>query len=372
MNLHLVGGFLGSGKTTAIVGAAKRLLAQGKRVGVITNDQGRFLVDTAFFRLADLPAVEVTGGCFCCNYDDLEARLEQIVAQARPDVVFAESVGSCADLVATVMKPLLSLGGGRFAPRSFSAFADARLLRRRLLGLEMPFSEDVVYIFDQQMTEAELLVINKADLLPPAGLQELRGLVAARFAGRPVLYQDSLNLNGQGAVSEGVQGISGISTWVERIENGAVGLPQQSLEMDYSRYGAGEADLAWLDEEIELSGGQVSAFIRHFLGVLAESLQAAGAPVGHIKLLVQPQGQGEVKLSLTAGDLLADLVMEGLPELCGPANLILNARVQVAAQELRRLAAHSLAAASQATGVAFTETAISFFHPSFPRPTHRL
>lgn len=48
MKLHLVGGFLGSGKTTAIINAAKKLMKDGKRVGVITNDQGRYLVDTAF------------------------------------------------------------------------------------------------------------------------------------------------------------------------------------------------------------------------------------------------------------------------------------------------------------------------------------
>ncbi len=48
MDLRVVGGFLGSGKTTAIVSALHTLIAAGQRVGVITNDKGRFLVDTAF------------------------------------------------------------------------------------------------------------------------------------------------------------------------------------------------------------------------------------------------------------------------------------------------------------------------------------
>lgn len=361
---------MGSGKTTAIIGAAKQLLAQGRRVGVVTNDQGRFLVDTAFFRLADLPAVEVTGGCFCCNYDDLDARLEQIVAQARPDAVFAESVGSCADLVATVVKPLLSLGGGRFAPSSFSVFADARLLRRRLLGLEMPFSQDVVYIFDQQLAEAGLLVVNKADLLAPDGLQELGGLVAERFGGVPVLYQDSLRMDGGKPASSAAGGITGIPEWVVRIQSGALGLPRRPLEMDYARYGAGEAGLAWLDEEISLQGAGMRAFMDTFLKALAGSLQAAGAPVGHIKLLLRAVGS-ELKLSLTAGDPPALDWTASLPELTGPVDLILNARVQIGAVALRRLVAQALSAASSAAGVSYAETAVSFFHPSFPRPTHR-
>jgi G3E family GTPase len=50
MQLHLVGGFLGSGKTTAILAAARELISQGKSVGIITNDQGKYLVDTSFFK----------------------------------------------------------------------------------------------------------------------------------------------------------------------------------------------------------------------------------------------------------------------------------------------------------------------------------
>ena len=100
MNLHLAGGFLGSGKTTAIIGAAKYLMAKGLRVGVVTNDQGKYLVDTSFMRFSNLPTVEVTGGCFCCNYDDLNQRLDELIAAAHPQVIFAESVGSCADIVA--------------------------------------------------------------------------------------------------------------------------------------------------------------------------------------------------------------------------------------------------------------------------------
>ena len=89
MILHLVGGFLGSGKTTAIIAAARHLLAASQRVGVVTNDQGRYLVDTAFFQTQQVPTVEVTGGCFCCHYDDLEERLEELDRSALPHVIFA-------------------------------------------------------------------------------------------------------------------------------------------------------------------------------------------------------------------------------------------------------------------------------------------
>ena len=129
-------------------------MSQGKRVGVVTNDQGKYLVDTAFFSFSDIPAVEVTGGCYCCNYDVLEDRVNELVEMLHPDIIFAESVGSCADIVATVIKPFQQLKNIPTELMTLSVFADARLLRMRLLGDELPFSDDVVYIFDKQIEEA--------------------------------------------------------------------------------------------------------------------------------------------------------------------------------------------------------------------------
>lgn len=50
MELHLLSGFLGSGKTTAIHSACNYLLQKGVKAGVITNDQGSRLVDGDFLK----------------------------------------------------------------------------------------------------------------------------------------------------------------------------------------------------------------------------------------------------------------------------------------------------------------------------------
>ncbi|HBT77267.1 MAG TPA: hypothetical protein DEB39_10180, partial [Planctomycetaceae bacterium] len=75
--LILVGGFLGSGKTTLLAEAAKTLTAEGKTVGLITNDQAPDLVDTRLLSRIDGlvgkgpegSVVEVSGSCFCCNFN---------------------------------------------------------------------------------------------------------------------------------------------------------------------------------------------------------------------------------------------------------------------------------------------------------------
>ena len=221
MKLHLVGGFLGSGKTTAIINAAKKLMKDGKRVGVITNDQGRYLVDTAFFKAAALPTVEITGGCFCCNYRDLQTQVSELVSAYDPDVIFAESVGSCADMVATVIKPLQQLEKSMH-PSSFSVFTDIRMFRRWILDEPLPFSDDVLYIYEKQLEEASLLVLNKIDLLPEKKVTSARVMAAARFGDKYILAQQA---NGE----------TKIAGWVNLIEGNMYQVPRPSLHIDYQR-----------------------------------------------------------------------------------------------------------------------------------------
>src|SRR5207237_1125181 len=110
----MIGGFLGAGKTTAISRLARSYAGRGQKVGLVTNDQAQDLVDTNSLRAQGFPVEEVAGACFCCRFDDLVDRVGQLEQKDRPDVILAEPVGSCTDLVATVVQPLKDLYGQRF------------------------------------------------------------------------------------------------------------------------------------------------------------------------------------------------------------------------------------------------------------------
>src|SRR5205814_2970946 len=110
----MIGGFLGAGKTTAVGKLAAQLTGQGLRVGLITNDQGRNLVDTAMLRSQGFATEEIPGGCFCCRFNSLVEAAQKLTANNRPEVFIAEPVGSCTDLVATVTYPLRRLYGEDF------------------------------------------------------------------------------------------------------------------------------------------------------------------------------------------------------------------------------------------------------------------
>ncbi|MCZ7639933.1 MAG: CobW-like GTP-binding protein [Verrucomicrobia bacterium] len=162
----MIGGFLGAGKTTAVAALAKRLVAQGQRVGLITNDQGRHLVDTAMLRAHGFATEEIPGGCFCCRFNSLVEASRRLTASTRPEVFLAEPVGSCTDLVATVTYPLRRLYGDDFTVAPVSVLVDP-VRAERIFGLSQggAFSSKVRYIYLKQVEEADLVVISKCDLI---------------------------------------------------------------------------------------------------------------------------------------------------------------------------------------------------------------
>src|SRR5436853_7041983 len=184
----MIGGFLGAGKTTCVARLAQQLTAHGLRVGLITNDQGSELVDTAMLRSRGFATEEIPGGCFCCRFNSLVDAANKLTTTNRPDVFIAEPVGSCTDLVATVTYPLRRMYGESFSIAPLSVLIDP-LRALRIFGLEngASFSEKVRYIYEKQLQEANLIVINKIDLIDSGRRKQLRDALQSRFPGKQIL-----------------------------------------------------------------------------------------------------------------------------------------------------------------------------------------
>lgn len=361
----MIGGFLGAGKTTAVGKLAKRLADQGLRVGLITNDQGRNLVDTAMLRSQGFATEEIPGGCFCCRFNSLVEAAEKLTASTRPEVFVAEPVGSCTDLAATVTYPLRRLYGDHFTVAPVSVLLDP-VRASRVFGLEQggSFSDKVLYIYLKQVEEADLVVISKCDLLEETRLESLRQAVAARFPGKEiwsVSARHGTNLDG----------------WLTRLTS-TEQAAQPAMDVDYQIYADGEARLGWLNCTVQISAAapfDANAFLTQLAREIQSGLSIGNAEVAHLKMTLSPDASltGDIAAAnLVRNDFVPELSFH-LEEPVTSGQLIINLRAEAAPDLLGTAVREALAATTQLfPALQTTLDHLEHFRPGKPVPTHRI
>jgi G3E family GTPase len=353
-------GFLGAGKTTTLVAAANALQAQGHRVAVVTNDQGTELVDTKLVRSGLDAVAEVTGGCFCCRFEDLMAVVEKLLLDGDVDVVIAEAVGSCTDLQATVVRPLRKFHGDQFAVAPLATVVDPLRLRAFSRAAERGEPEsDLSYLFRQQITEADVIAINKVDTVSPADLDAIVADLRAAHPGATVVGYSARTGAG---LPDLLAAWEGDATWTD------------DLDIDYDRYAAAEAQLAWLNQEFQIAatgdGFNPVAWGSAVLTHLARFAADQAAEVGHAKLTVDTDA-GMTKMSVTGTGVepSVDLAVE-TPAAAGRA--VVNARVAVEPDVMDAAVLAAVTHADQLAGTRSQAATATSFKPGYPRPIHRL
>lgn len=355
----MIGGFLGAGKTTTIGRLAKTYQDQGLKVGVVTNDQAADLVDTNLLRSQGLQVGEVAGACFCCNFNELTSTVDKLSASDRPDVVIAEPVGSCTDLVATVVQPLLRLFDAQFDVAPYGVILKPshglRILRKES---GTGFSPKAAYIFEKQLEEADFLIINRIDELDADKIEELDGLLKEFASNTPVLRQSAKTGEGFEALVDMLD------------QRGAFG--QKILELDYDVYAEGEAELGWLNSSMKVTATAPFALDKMLLGIvegLREELATAKAETAHLKTIGLWEGAYGVA-NLVSSDTPAVM---SLPSNCETkeAEVVVNARVAIDPQILQTQVEKIVHAVAAQHGLQIEFRQTQSFRPGRPVPTHR-
>ncbi len=348
----VVGGFLGAGKTSLILNSALRLRQQGLKIGIVTNDQSSELIDTRLAAALGFSVGEVAGGCFCCRFSDLLSECERIHAAGAVDVVFAEPVGSCTDIIATVIRPLAQLSGIRFAAAPFSVVVDPT----RDIG-EM--NELVGYLYRRQLAEADIVVVSKLDLA-----SEGVAMVKNRYSG--VLPEREVF--GISAVTG-----AGIDAWLQLVL-GHENSEHSNLSLDYQKYTDAEASLGWLNLSANWHSDRNVALIdigEPILWQLQRDVSSSALKTAHVKLMLSSNA-GQIKGSFTSnhGPLVWDKTGFDAQSLDG--DLVLNARAQGTSENLSTVVKQTLAVTEPRLGLNFSIKQLDCFSPSPPKPTYRI
>jgi len=337
--LVVVGGFLGAGKTTLLVQAARLAAERGLRPALITNDQAGGLVDTGFAEAAGLATGEVAGGCFCCRFSSLtEAALR--LAEAQPDLIFCEPVGSCIDLSATILQPLKADFRALFRLAPFTVLVRPSAYRALERGELEP---SIAYLMRQQLAEADYIAATRADVEEP----------------------------GEGPWDLALSGRTGfgVGAWLDLVMGGAPAGRRILSQVDYRVYAEAEAGLGWLNYEgtFTFQRAQTPAAVAGpILEEIEAALRANSISIAHLKVLDRA-ATGTVKASLcdvsseveADGDLTASAAMEH--------QFRLNLRAVGPAGQLREIVERALAHCPARRSA----ERLAAFQPAEPRPEHR-
>lgn len=203
----VITGFLGAGKTTMI----RNLLsnADGKKIALIINEFGDLGVDGEVLKgcgaenCTEDDIIELNNGCICCTVaDDFIPTMERLLEREnRPDHIVIETSGLAlpqplvaafnwpgiktqvtVDGVVTVVDSA-AVAAGRFADDNDAL--DAQRAEDEELDHESPLEE----LFEDQLTAADLIILNKADLLDESALAGVRDTVSNAIARKPKMVE---------------------------------------------------------------------------------------------------------------------------------------------------------------------------------------
>lgn len=158
MKVIVLSGFLGSGKTSALLSLAAHLLPEGcgrgTRLVVIENEVGDVGIDDTMIAQAGFDVKTLLAGCICCTLaTDLITTLNDVYARYRPDYVIFEPSGIAYP--ERIVKGVSNYASGIDWIRQITVI-DARRWRR--IHAAMPA------LAEGQIQGARLLLLNKCDM----------------------------------------------------------------------------------------------------------------------------------------------------------------------------------------------------------------
>ena len=151
----ILGGYLGAGKTTLVNHLLRN--ADGKRLAILVNDFGEIAIDADLIEAQSDDVISLSGGCVCCSYgNDLFMAMSELAQmQPPPDHVVLESSGVALPGAIASSVSLLP----DYTVEGIVVLADAETVQKRASD---KYIGDTVL---QQLSDADILLMNKADLV---------------------------------------------------------------------------------------------------------------------------------------------------------------------------------------------------------------
>ncbi|MBI9105008.1 MAG: hypothetical protein JEY99_21510 [Spirochaetales bacterium] len=356
--LILLGGFLGAGKTTFMLRLAGILTGEGNTVALITNDQGEQLVDSEFARAAGYEVGEVSGSCFCCNFSEFINNIDAIILKVNPDYIIAEPVGSCTDLVSTVIAPLEKFHRRKAVLHSFLVLADGLRFAGEYGYQDLDEKETAgSVLLSHQIKEAPVVLINKCDLLTEAQkASAFKSLERLNSSARFILLSAS---TGEG-FEEVMRLLRGDPMDTHSLT---------SVDIDYDVYAKAEAEYGWYNGswDLKFSKPEDPSALGIFIMQSFYNLDLNEVAHAKIQLLTE---LGSMKISFVMGVIRADESAMLIPE-SDSISVLLNIRAKTSPQNIEDHVAELLEGIGREFQCETENYKCNSLIPGAPKPTYR-
>lgn len=177
MYVYILGGFLGSGKTSLLMKLTSMYIDRGQRVTLVVNESGDIGVDGATLKGKGYDSVELPNGCICCTLSSsLQDGLHNIVRDIDPDIIMIEPTGlALPHKVKDIVRIAMIDEEATYIIGVVDVQRFDDLIKKK---------ED---FFKRQMHGSDFILINKSDLATPEKIKEVTDWLSSEFPGKNIL-----------------------------------------------------------------------------------------------------------------------------------------------------------------------------------------
>lgn len=288
-------GFLGAGKTTAMLAFARSVNARCGCAAILANDLGAGnIVDADFTASSEILTTSISGNCICYQHENLVDKLRQL-RSGGATVIFSDIPGCGIGALDHVYLQISEKEADEFDLMPFTCIVDPERIRMLMDGdEELNLPVEMRFLLDAQMAEADLIVLNKTDLISSGELEKRLALIRTLHPDTPVMSMSARTGDGVDAV------VDYLMTHEAAAQHREIGYGSEAFM-------AAERLLSWYNRRVFLEQPDdraidFNAVVSDIFESVRGRLKASGANVPHLKAFAAGQNGDFLKASLIGVD----------------------------------------------------------------------
>ncbi|NMD44433.1 MAG: GTPase (G3E family) [Clostridiales bacterium] len=332
-------GFLGAGKTTAMIAFAKSINRRYGKAAILANDLGASnIVDADFTATTDILTTQISGNCICYQHENLVDKLNQLVSQGAT-IIMSDIPGCGIGALDHVYIQLEERRPGEFELMPFTCIVDP--LRLRMImpeAAELNLPPEMRFLLEAQMAEADLIALNKIDLMSREQIEKSVAFIQSSFPETKLLTMSALT-------GEGVDEV------VDYLMQNRSAAKHKDIGYGSEAFIAAESLLSWYNrrvflEEMDDRAVDFNAVVSDVFEEIREGLKDKKSNVPHLKAFASGEGDDFIKASLIGVDYETEYARR-LAKPYSAISLIINARAAADSQDMANIVDDALEAVSE-------------------------